>query len=98
MNTLFSLRRHFLAAVAFAFSMSFVFLAVTNGQNQTTKCEVCDNDKKPKTKFINCDKVASYLAKHPEDYAGPCNNVTSEKPPKPPKAFPARRTPPENNF
>jgi hypothetical protein len=27
--------------------------------------------------------VAHYLAGHPGDYAGPCQGVTNEKPPKP---------------
>ena len=47
------------------------------------KCPVCHNGHNPHTINIPCNKVDKYLANHPGDYAGPCQNVSSEKPPKP---------------
>jgi hypothetical protein len=47
------------------------------------KCPVCHNGTNPHTVFIKCSEVNNYLAGHPGDYAGPCQNVTNEKPPKP---------------
>jgi hypothetical protein len=68
-----------------------------------TKCQVCHNDKHPHTVTMPCDKVTKYLQNHPGDYAGQCQNVSSEKPPrptptpKPPKpAAPADNQPQQN--
>jgi hypothetical protein len=90
MSALFFPRRDFLAVFAIAISLSFVFLAVTNGQDpaKNQKCQVCHNTRNPHTITIACNAVAKHLQNHPGDYEGPCQGVSNEKPPKPPKPTP----------
>ena len=74
-----------LAFVALVAGSALVY-AATNGVTgiqAAQGCEVCHNGKHPHTVIMPCDKVTKYLQNHPGDYAGQCQNVSSEKPPKP---------------
>jgi hypothetical protein len=53
------------------------------GDKPSDKCEVCHNGTNPHTVIVPCHKVNNYLSTHPGDYAGPCQGVSPEKPPKP---------------
>jgi hypothetical protein len=74
----------FSRALAMLLAVMTVVLITSGSKLQSaTECEVCHNGKNPHTVVIPCHKVNNYLANHPGDYAGPCQGVTNEKPPKP---------------
>ena len=70
-----------------AASLVLVFCAATvpdaPSDSEKKKCPVCHNSKNPHTIFVPCNKVDKYLVNHPNDYAGECQGVSGEKPPKP---------------
>ena len=82
----YSVPTPFLVVVAALLSVAFLKAATPmqpiEAPDKADKCEVCHNGKNPHTLFIPCDKVNRYLASHPGDTAGPCQNVSPEKPPK----------------
>jgi hypothetical protein len=82
-----SLRSDLLTLITATLAVIFVLVAQAPGQTPNAKkekCQVCHNGKNPHTIEISCKNVSQYLANHPGDYAGPCQGVTKEKPPKKP--------------
>ena len=79
-----SLRSDLLALILV--TLAVIFVLVSPGQTIAAKneCTVCHNGSNPHTVIISCKNVSQYLANHPGDYAGPCQGVTKEKPPKKP--------------
>ncbi len=87
MKTLLSHQRK-LAGVAFLASAAILIATSFAAEDdplpaKKDKCPVCHNTHNPHTINIPCNQVDKYLQNHPGDYAGPCQNVSGEKPPKP---------------
>jgi hypothetical protein len=78
------LRSDLLTFITATLAVIFVLVSQASGQAKKEKCQVCHNSKNPHTIIISCKNVAQYLANHPGDYAGPCQGITKEKPPKKP--------------
>ena len=83
MKKIIPLRSDLLALILV--TLAVIFVLVSPGQTIAAKseCTVCHNGSNPHTVIISCKNVAHYLAGHPGDYAGPCQGITNEKPPKP---------------
>ena len=79
MKKIVSLRCDALALVSTGLALIFVLITQTPGR-AAAKCKVCHNTKNPNTVEMSCDQVNKYLANHPGDYAGPCQNTTAEQP------------------
>ena len=69
-----------LVVCSLALALAFAFLPQTPAGD---KCEVCHNEENPHPIEMPCKQVDKYLSNHPGDYAGACQGMTNEKPPKP---------------
>ena len=79
MKEAYPLRCDVLALISMALALILVLITQTPGE-AAAKCQVCHNTKNPNTVEMSCDQVNKYLANHPGDYAGPCQNTTAEQP------------------
>ena len=83
MKTNISLRSNLVALILVTLALTLAL--VTQSPRQATaaaNCQVCHNGTNPHTVTMPCNQVNKYLASHPGDYAGACQGVTNEQPPK----------------